>query len=456
MGTCCCKPEVQQKSFGESPKPLEEAPSTELLSCSALRGSVRYQSREIGLSERSSKSERRSFAPFDRDKLGTHTRHGIAPGPRGVKAKINQDRGVICWPFAGSTNQAMLCVFDGHGPKGEVISEYCMTNVLELLEQDNEALAKDPAACLEANMVKTDEMLLSSPELGRTAMNSGTTATVCYLCGNSCWVACSGDSRAVKGSYVNGVVQATDMSNDHKPDLPAEMLRICKAGGTVSASGPNGQPPPSRVWAQGRVGLAMSRSLGDGECKRVGVIPDPEVLHFDLAPAKGANGAGAPDTHDAFLIIASDGVWEFIPSLEACQIVHKFNCATDACAELVQQAAARWKRFEGSYRDDITAIVAYLPFLDEGVEGNPVAAGAGELDAASASLENEDMHIWLNKGKAGLTKLTEEEESPGPRRNQNGGEYEDDEDDFVKRRLSMSSLDDFSFGETKEEHEEHV
>ena len=28
---------------------------------------------------------------------------------------------------------------------------------------------------------------------------------------------------------------------------------------------------------------------------------------------------------------------------------------------LVLEAAQRWKRFEGSYRDDITAVVVYLP-----------------------------------------------------------------------------------------------
>ena len=39
----------------------------------------------------------------------------------------------------------------------------------------------------------------------------------------------------------------------------------------MSPPGPNGRP--ARVWANGRVGLAMSRSIGDGLCKKYGVIP---------------------------------------------------------------------------------------------------------------------------------------------------------------------------------------
>ena len=50
----------------------------------------------------------------------------------------------------------------------------------------------------------------------------------------------------------------------------------------------------------------MSRSIGDFECKRYGVIPDPEVQKFMVNPAVGdADG-------DLFVIVASDGVWEFI------------------------------------------------------------------------------------------------------------------------------------------------
>ena len=108
------------------------------------------------------------------------------------------------------------------------------------------------------------------------------------------------DSRAIKGSRVKGRLVTTDLSDDHKPDLPLEKARIEAAGGEVTSGGANGSP--ARVWAGGRVGLAMSRSIGDFECKRYGVIPDPEVKRFDLSPATGPGADG-----DLFIVIASDG-----------------------------------------------------------------------------------------------------------------------------------------------------
>jgi len=44
----------------------------------------------------------------------------------------------------------------------------------------------------------------------------------------------------------------------------------------------------------------MARSLGDLVAASVGVSPEPEVLEFDISP------------DDKFIVIASDGVWEFL------------------------------------------------------------------------------------------------------------------------------------------------
>ena len=49
----------------------------------------------------------------------------------------------------------------------------------------------------------------------------------------------------------------------------------------------------------------MSRSLGDAVAAQVGVISEPELLEFEI------NG------EDKFVVLASDGVWEFIEN-EVC------------------------------------------------------------------------------------------------------------------------------------------
>jgi len=65
-----------------------------------------------------------------------------------------------------------------------------------------------------------------------------------------------------------------------------------------------------------------------------------------------------------FFIIATDGVWEFVSSTEAVQIVgtcfEQGMSASDACKELIRVAMGKWKDREGDYRDDITAIVVRL------------------------------------------------------------------------------------------------
>lgn len=47
-------------------------------------------------------------------------------------------------------------------------------------------------------------------------------------------------------------------------------------------------------------GLAMSRSMGDNISKSIGVISEPEIIKVKL------------DKRDKFILLASDGVWEFI------------------------------------------------------------------------------------------------------------------------------------------------
>jgi serine/threonine protein phosphatase PrpC len=103
---------------------------------------------------------------------------------------------------------------------------------------------------------------------------------------------------------------SSDLSIDHKPDDPEEQRRIEAAGGFVA--------PPADVGLSARVyldpnftriGLAMSRSIGDYAVKTVGVIPEPENFTYDV------------QENYRFMILASDGVWEFISSQEAVNIV---------------------------------------------------------------------------------------------------------------------------------------
>lgn len=114
---------------------------------------------------------------------------------------------------------------------------------------------------------------------------------------------------------------------------------------------------PARVWRHSYglgPGLAMSRSIGDHAVAEIGVFAEPEITETGIT------------VEDKCIILASDGVWEFISSQEAVSIVHKHSKnATAACKALIAEASARWKREEGNYRDDITAIVCLLPVITQ-------------------------------------------------------------------------------------------
>jgi serine/threonine protein phosphatase PrpC len=149
------------------------------------------------------------------------------------------------------------------------------------------------------------------------------------------------------------------LSTDHKVNLPEEQARIEGMGGYVQPEEEDdGDFMPARMYESARnrrlgPGLCVSRALGDLKALKIGLLPTPEVCTHTVSD------------DDCFLIMASDGVWEFIDNAEAVQIVNQFYSAgrpaMDACRFLIAKAAVLWRKYEGDYRDDITAVVMYLP-----------------------------------------------------------------------------------------------
>merc|ERR1712195_102850 len=185
--------------------------------------------------------------------------------------------------------------------------------------------------------------------------------------GKTLYTANAGDSRAVIAAREpDGTLKASDLSIDQNPDSAGEYERINASGGIVTP--PQQEGFPGRVWTKDRtLGLSMARSLGDHELANYGVIPTPVVTQRQMKP------------NDSVMILATDGIWEFITSQQAMDIVGKFpDDATAACRELILEATKRWRQEEGPYRDDITAIVIYLDKLFPFIEAEAAAASSGQ------------------------------------------------------------------------------
>mmetsp|Transcript_14261 Transcript_14261/g.10312 ORF Transcript_14261/g.10312 Transcript_14261/m.10312 type:complete len:200 (+) Transcript_14261:897-1496(+) len=187
-----------------------------------------------------------------------------------------------------------------------------------------------------------------------------------------------GDSRAILGSLKSKSSQllpqenlctsashepskvwvAHGLSRDHKPDAKDEKERILRCNGRVDPfREPNGDPiGPARVWLKHEnvPGLAMSRSIGDAVASSVGVSPEPEIYECELSE------------DDKFIVLASDGVWEFISNEEAVNLVVPYWLQGNpeaACDKLVKESVAHWKK-EDEVIDDITCVVVFLNIKD--------------------------------------------------------------------------------------------
>ena len=76
-----------------------------------------------------------------------------------------------------------------------------------------------------------------------------------------------------------------------------------------------------------------------------------EILELDLTK------------DDKFIVLASDGVWEFIKNEEVAQIVMPFfekRNAEGAAEALVRESYMRWKQEEEDIIDDITCVIIFL------------------------------------------------------------------------------------------------
>eukprot|EP00300_Choanocystis_sp_HF-7_P010783 c17152_g2_i2.p1 GENE.c17152_g2_i2~~c17152_g2_i2.p1 ORF type:complete len:338 (+),score=55.90 c17152_g2_i2:40-1053(+) len=279
---------------------------------------------------------------------GTYFQPSINPFKQAVKYKTNQDMYFVTEQVGGQQGAHLFGVLDGHGQTGHFCSQFIAENIPKILGSRSAELFSSPAQALTHSFLEVDKQLTSSNS-NIDAVLSGSTVCMIFANKDLLYVANCGDSRCVVGSLHNDEFVAKELSRDHKPDLPAERARIESKFGRVAPldSWPDG---PRRVWLRTEdiPGLAMSRSIGDGLAHSVGVSAEPEIQTHTVDPMV-----------DRFAILASDGVWEFIESEEAVQLVSMHPNPKAAAEALCKEAVAKWAK-EEPVCDDITALILYF------------------------------------------------------------------------------------------------
>ena len=111
---------------------------------------------------------------------------------------------------------------------------------------------------------------------------------------------------------------------------------------------------PFRIWFKGEnyPGLAMSRSLGDFDAEKIGVINIPEITDIDIV-----------EKNIKICICASDGLWEFLSNDRVCELVlgyYNSDDAKGATRKLMEVARKTWEVNNNMGIDDITIIVLFF------------------------------------------------------------------------------------------------
>ena len=230
--------------------------------------------------------------------------------------KYNQDNFFVYKNLNDENNVLFIGVCDGHGLVGHDVSKFLINNLPKNLNKElkktNKYIAdrKTLYSTMKQVFVNTNKDLCKNPNID--TQFSGSTCVTIILTKNKIISANAGDSRAVMGRYINDEWINIDLSHDQKPNNPGEKERIIAHGGRIEAykDENGGDFGPPRVWLKYEdvPGLAMSRSFGDEVAASVGTISEPEIEEYDITK------------DDKFIIIASDGIWEFISSKECVNI----------------------------------------------------------------------------------------------------------------------------------------
>lgn len=280
-------------------------------------------------------------------------------GLSGDEKKVNQDRDFIFHNFVSGFDNIFMGVCDGHGYYGHEISEYIKEN----LPMDLNRIIKSKKLDLnkdDLSQVLIDTFIMENNSLLRNKqidsdMSGSTCVSVIYT-PQKLIIANLGDSRCVLGKKINNNEwKYENLSNDHKPNVKEEADRIIKKGGRIRPmlDEDGNFVGPLRVYMKDKdlPGLAMTRSFGDYMASIAGTISIPEIKEHVLCK------------EDAFIILASDGLFEFISSEEVGKIVKGYyekNDIVGCCEFLYKESYRKWIVEEEDTVDDITIILVFF------------------------------------------------------------------------------------------------
>jgi len=286
------------------------------------------------------------------------------------KEKINQDSFIIIENLL-SQNFNIYGIFDGHGDNGHLISKFIsdfMNNYYSnkinyyLNEENNQNYLINNI--ITQFMENYDQIINNcSSKLDQEIANkinydisqSGSTSIMVFLINETLICSNVGDSQCFLFNCSSDDLWAFEsLSKLHLPTDIKEQKRILENGGEIHPYYDEDGifEGPDRVYAKNRSypGLSMSRTIGDLEAKKIGVISKPDIFLKKIG------------SESKFLVIGSDGLWDVIKPYDIIRIVRPYFNKGDiegACQVLMKKSVYQWEK-NNEERDDITIIVVFF------------------------------------------------------------------------------------------------
>jgi len=139
----------------------------------------------------------------------------------------------------------------------------------------------------------------------------------------------------------------------HTPCIKEERLRVEEHGGVIDRIDWL-KVGPLRVWFKGKKypGLTITRSLGDFEAIPLGIIPVPDIKEYDIDEEK-----------IKILVMATNGVWEFLTNDKIMDITWQFYESEDAqgaTEKIIETAGKIWRIKNPNNIPDLSAGVFFF------------------------------------------------------------------------------------------------
>ena len=244
-------------------------------------------------------------------------------------------------------NLSYFAIFDGHG--GKEVASFLSVNFHHFLideinnikfginDQEN---INNIIECIKVAFMKIDQKILSNENLVNDVGSTATLIIIYYnnlrenffesneikevertlICANI------GDSCG----YLITKSKISQITKSHKCEDPSEVQRIRDNGGIVFQG---------RIFGK----LILTRTIGDKEMKKYGVIPTPDFFTKKI------------EKDDLFVIIGSDGIWDVVNEEEIFKMGNEKELSSEAFSKKIMDIAKK-----RDTRDNSSCIVIKL------------------------------------------------------------------------------------------------